>query len=83
MPKKKQKKLTIQQIQILYKSNLLRVHRFVLRTCVWQSLVVLLGGHFQVGLVVGHQLQLADLGPGVGNLLWYLKHQAYKIRRWV
>lgn len=40
----------------------------------WQSLGVLLGGHLQVALVVGHQLQLADLGPGVGNLLWYLQH---------
>ncbi len=52
----------------------------VLPTCVWLAvvIVVLLCGHIQVGLILSHQLQLADLSPGVLDPLWHLqqKHTA-------
>ena len=43
----------------------------------WRAVVVvvLLCGRFQAGLILSHQLQLADLRPGVLDSLWHLQHK--------
>lgn len=48
----------------------------VFLTCVRRAVVVivLLSVHLQVGLILSHQLQLADLSGSVLDSLWYLQH---------